>query len=87
MLLAEGATDHLFRSQRGGKVGWAAAVLYTLTGEDKYRRIAIKVGDNLLERQAPAGYWCRMGDPEPSVDATAELTVWLDEIYQAVNRG
>jgi hypothetical protein len=87
MVLAEGATDHLFRSQRGGKVGWAAAVLYTLTGEEKYRKIAMKVGDNLLDRQAAAGYWCRMGDTEPSVDATAELTVWLDEIYQAVNRG
>lgn len=87
MTLAEGATDHLFELLRAGKVGWAASVLYTLTGEEKYKRMAIKVGDNLLDRQASAGYWSN-GDPaEASVDATAELTVWLDEIYQAVDRG
>jgi len=44
-------------------------------------------GDNLLEQQAEAGYWCSGGETEPSVDATAELVVWLDEIHQAVNRG
>jgi hypothetical protein len=87
MVLAEGATYHLFRLGRAGKVGWAASVLYTLTGEEKYRRMAIKVGDNLLDKQTDAGYWCSGGQTEPSVDATAELTVWLDEIYQAVNRG
>lgn len=87
MILAEGATDHLFRLGRAGKVGWAASVLYTLTGEEKYKRMAIKVGDNLLDKQAEAGYWCSGSDSEPSVDATAELTVWLDEIYQAVNGG
>jgi len=87
MLLAEGATDHLFRSLRGGKVGWAASVLYTLTGEETYRKMAIKVGDNLLEQQTAAGYWYVRDGAEPGVDATAELVVWLDEIYQAVNRG
>ena len=84
MLLAEGATDHLFRLGRAGKVGWASAVLYTLTGDEKYRRMAIRVADNLIARQAPDGYWGTMGGSEPHVDATAELSIWLDEIGQAL---
>ena len=48
MRFAEGASDYLFRLLRAGKVGWAAAVLYTLTGERKYREMAVQVGDNLI---------------------------------------
>ena len=84
MLFAETATDNLFWLLRAGKVGWAASVLFTLTGEQKYRDMAVRVGDNVVEQQVSDGSWSSVGSEGPSNDATAEMVVWLDEIYQAV---
>ena len=84
MRFAEGAGDFLFGLPRSGKVGWAAAELYTLTGETKYRDMAIRVGDMLIDLQREDGCWDSMFDKVPSNDITAELTYWLDEIHQAV---
>ena len=87
MRFAEGVGEYHFRLLRAGKVGWAASVLYTLTGEDKYRDMAVRVGDNLIERQSAEGYWewkAEDGTSAPHNDVTAEMVVWLDEISQAV---
>ena len=84
MRFAEGAGDFLFKLIRSGKVGWAASELYTLTGETKYRDMAIRVGDILIDVLQEGGWWGWMSDTEPSNDATAELTYWLDQIHQAV---
>jgi rhamnogalacturonyl hydrolase YesR len=88
MRFCDGVGDYHFRLLRAGKVGWAAAMLYTLTGEQNYRDIAIKVGDNLIDAQTELGYWESTNDDivGPNNDATAELVVWLDEIHQAVGR-
>lgn len=79
---AEIASDFLLATLRAGKVAWAAGVLYTLTGEARFRDLAIKVGDNILRAQSPSGAWW----PEtPHVnDVTAEMVAWLDEVHQAV---
>ena len=58
--------------------------MYTLTGETKYRDMAIRVGDMLIDLQREDGCWDSMFDKVPSNDITAELTYWLDEIHQAV---
>ena len=87
MRLAEGASDYLWRLLRVGKVGWAASVLYTLTGEQKYREMAVRAGDNLIAVQGDDGSWRSMVTDKPDIDMTAEMTVWLDEIYQAVGDG
>ncbi len=84
MRFADGASDFLFSIPRSGKVGWAASELYTLTGEAKYRDMAIRIGDILIGLQSEDGWWGRMFEKTPSNDATAELTYWLDEIHQAV---
>ena len=84
MRLAEGASEFLLHLLRAGKVAWAASVLYTLTGESRYRDMAVRVGDNIIEQQAPDGYWSGVGGTKPNDDATAEMVVWLDEVYQAV---
>lgn len=84
MLFAETATDNLFWLLRAGKVGWAASVLYTLTLERKYASMAARVGDNVVAQQFEAGWWSSVGSDGPSNDATAEMVVWLDEIYQAL---
>ena len=52
MQFAEMAHDHLYRSVRAGKVGWAASLLYSLTGERKYQEMANRVGDFLVSYQA-----------------------------------
>ncbi len=79
--LVDDAPDYLFASLRAGKVSWAASSLYRLTHEEKYRDIAVKVADNLVDQQTERGSW-------PSIigenDATAEMTYWLDQIHQAV---
>ena len=84
MRQAEGAGDYFFRSLRAGKVGWAASVLYALTGESKYRDMAVRVGENLIATQAPNGSWDSIMGSQHINDATAEMVVWLDEIHQAV---
>ena len=86
MRFAEAADDHLFRLPRAGKVGWAAAILYTLTGTTKYREMAVRVGQNLIAAQSRSGYWQSLEKRGASIGLTAATIVWLDEIYQAVYR-
>ena len=85
MRFCEHVGDYHFRLLRAGKVGWAGAMLYTLTGEAKYRDMAVRVGNNLVETQLENGAWAwpEMGIPGPHNDITAEMVVWLDEIHQA----
>jgi hypothetical protein len=80
---AESASDFLLASLRAGKVAWAASVLYTLTGELRYRDLAARVGDNIIAVQSPEGCWWP-GSPY-SNDVTAEMVVWLDEVHQAAD--
>jgi rhamnogalacturonyl hydrolase YesR len=86
MRQAEDAGDYFYRSLRAGKVGWAASVLYTLTGESKYRDIAVRVGENLVATQCENGAWDSINGSQYIIDCTAEMVVWLDEIHQAVGR-
>ena len=84
MRFAEVASDFLFHIVRAGKVGWSAALLYTLSRGNKSRDMAVRIGHNLLDLQAEEGYWSGVGATEPSLDSTAERVVWMDEIQQAV---
>lgn len=79
--------DYHFKLVRAGKVGWAAAMLYTLTDEDKYRKMAIRIGENLINSQLENGAWLWpvSGHNLPHNDITAEMVVWLDEIHQATS--
>ena len=82
MRFAEIASDELFRLVRAGKVGWAASLLFTLTREEKYLSMAIRIGNNLLALQSEHGYWSGVGQTTPNNDSTAERVVWMDEIAQ-----
>lgn len=82
--VAEGASDFLYHIVRIGKVGWAGALLYTITGESKYRETVIRIAGNLIELQSDGGYWCGVGQSTPSNDSTAERVVWLDEMMQVL---
>jgi hypothetical protein len=80
---AEGASDYLFRLLAAGKVGWAASLLSTITGERKYREMAIRIGDNLIAAQSSQGCWNLPGTQIPDNSITAEMVTWLDAIHQA----
>lgn len=80
MVLAEGASEFLLGTLRAGKVAWAASLLFRLTGRKKYGELAVRVGEKLLASQSPEGFW-QMHSIDRN-DATAEIVVWLDEIYQ-----
>ena len=83
MRFAETATDHLYRLLRAGKVMWASSLLWTLTRESLYRDMAIKVAGNIVDQQRASGWWAMTGsEGTPSNDATAEMVVWLDGVYQ-----
>lgn len=86
MMCADIASEYLYTILRAGKTGWAAALLYTLTGESKYRDMAVRIGETLLRTQAEEGYWSGIDSVEstPMLNRTAEMVVWLDEIYQSV---
>jgi len=81
---AEVASDFHFRSLRAGKVGWAVSLLYTLTGEPKYKDMAVRIADNLIAAQMQSGCWPAVGGTAPQNDSTADRVLWLDEIDQAV---
>ena len=85
MQFAEIASDDLFRLIRAGKVGWAASLLFRLTGNEKYRAMAIRIGQNLIELQSKEGYWSGSVKGSPNHDSTAERVIWMDEISQVVN--
>ncbi len=87
MRFAEGASDYLFTLLAAGKVGWAASLLYTLTRENKYREMAIRIGDNIIAVQSKKGYWNFPPDTNtPHNGITAEMVVWLDMIFQSIDQ-
>lgn len=86
MRFAEGMNEYLQRLLRSGKVTWAASLLYTLTGEEKYRSLAVRVGTFIAEAQEEDGAWRQstLFQPEMTNDITNEMVVWMDEAYQAL---
>ncbi|MBM3934966.1 MAG: hypothetical protein FJ319_11825 [SAR202 cluster bacterium] len=84
MRFPENASDFLFKIVRAGKVGYAASILYTMTGQAKYRDMAIRIGHNLVALQSPEGWWTTVGGNAANIESTAERVAWMDEIDQAV---
>jgi len=86
MRFAEGASDYLFTLLAAGKVGLAASLLYTVTRENKYRKMVMHIGDNIIAAQSKKGYWDLPGTNTPSNGITAEMVVWLDTFHQAIGQ-
>lgn len=74
-----------YATPQSGKVGWGAAYVYRLTGEERYRDIARQVGRGLIALQSESGCWG--GDEEPldrRLELTGEFVALLGEIEEAV---
>jgi|GEM_PF-623645 len=68
-----------------GKAGWGCAMIYRITGETRYRDIALHVAKGIMSRQRTDGSWVfgRRNQPglvNADMDLTAEFTLWLSLI-------
>jgi hypothetical protein len=63
-----------------GKAGWACAMLYRITGESRYRDVALRVGRYIVDRQDDDGGWTHaFGDgsiTNAAMDVSAEYSLW-----------
>jgi hypothetical protein len=69
--------DSVWVGPESWRVGWGAAVLYGVTGDEAFLATAERVADGMCETQAPDGWW-------GSAAATAEAAFVLAEIAEAV---
>src|SRR5208283_4921357 len=79
-----------------GKAGWGCSILYRLTGEERYREIALQVAKNQMNCQLPDGsfQWKTPGQgygaaaqsgeqrklTNDDFDISSEFVVWLSLI-------
>lgn len=68
-----------------GKAGWGCAMLYRITGEARYRDIALHVARSIMKRQRTDGSWLsgksNQGElTDSDFDLTGEFTLWLSLI-------
>jgi hypothetical protein len=71
-----------------GKSGWGCSVLYRITGEQRYRDIALHIAHNIVGFQTAGGWYLAGPKSQPGLleperfsgnhfDATAEFVLWL----------
>jgi hypothetical protein len=72
-----------------GKAGWGCSVLYRMSGEARYRDVALRVAEYIAGMQEEEGHWLiakvRGGSPQGGLenadfDVTAEYCLWLSLI-------
>ncbi len=87
----EAGAEDRYTSPRSGFLGWAASILYALTGNVNYERIAEAVAEAIVARQAPDGSWLEPCLPSDMVsartDATAESLIILLETLDNLEVG
>ena len=86
--LAFHCTDAMYDTAQVGKVGWGAALVYQLTGDARYRDLAVRVAGALLAQQNPDGSWHNTGgftQQSETDEVTAEFVVLLDEMIQGLS--
>jgi hypothetical protein len=65
-----------------GKAGWGCAIAYRITGERRYRDVAVHVANNIVSKQMAEGNWAwsslgREGlGPNAGFDLTSEYCLW-----------
>jgi hypothetical protein len=73
----------MYETAQVGKVGWGAALLYGVTGDERYRAHAERVGEAMIAQQTDTGGWDNTGgyvSDAVRIEVTAEFVVLLDEM-------
>jgi len=86
-MFAHNQTERQFEVAQVCKVGWGAALLYGITGEEILREWAIRVGDYFIETQRDDGSWINNTPaPDlPEIEITSEFAVYLDAIMAVLD--
>ena len=74
------ATTGVYESHFSHKLAWGASLLYRITGEQKYRKAAMRVADFILGMQDENGQWFSGTPPHVYLDQAAECGIWLRTI-------
>ncbi len=85
--LAFHVLDEMYETAQVGKVGWGAALLYSATGEDRYRSLAERVGEAMIAQQTDSGGWDNTGgyvNDAIRAEVTSEFIVLVDEMIGAL---
>ncbi len=85
--LAFNVLDEMYETAQVGKVGWGAALVYGVSGEQRYLDLAARVGRALIAQQTPAGAWDNTGGYTTDAvrtEVTCEFIVLLDEMIAGV---
>ena len=69
--------DDVWDGPEAWRVGWGAALLYGVTGDEAFLATAERVADLLCETQRPDGTW---GSPEATADAATVLREMADAV-------
>lgn len=80
-------TDHFgpdrYSVGKSGKVGWGAAYVYRLTGEERYLSIALAVTEALIKLQGTSGSWVESAPQATRIEVTSEFITLLTEMQEA----
>lgn len=69
------ATERQFEFPQVCKSSWGSALLYQITGEDKYLKWTYRMGDWFVRTQEPDGHWRWWSQERPSLGSQIELTL------------
>jgi hypothetical protein len=75
--------DEMYETAQVGKVGWGSALAYGVTGDERMRQLAERVGEAMLAQQTEGGGWDNTGgyvNDTIRIEVTAEFVVLLDEM-------
>lgn len=79
--------DEMYETAQVGKVGWGAALVFGVTGEDRMLALAERVGEALLAQQTDTGGWDNTGGYTTEavrIEVTCEFIVLLDEMIAGI---
>ena len=80
--------DEMYETAQVGKVGWGSALIYGMTGDERFRALAERTGEALLAQQTESGGWDNTGgyvNDAIRIEVTAEFVVILDEMLAGLS--
>ena len=81
-------SEDMYHRPQVGKVGWGAALYYTATKDTRFRELALKVAEYLVDAQEPEGYWLNIKpyrEYHQVIEVTSEFIVHLNTILGAIS--